>query len=83
MLSKTFFANKSISSILARKHGYSSTKIAAASAAPVQVTQTKLIIDGKLVDSVSGKKFQTIDPRTGKPIASIAEADALGICINA
>jgi acyl-CoA reductase-like NAD-dependent aldehyde dehydrogenase len=33
------------------------------------------IIDGKLVDAVSGKTFHTIDPRTEQPICEIAEAD--------
>ncbi|CAI9100306.1 OLC1v1037279C1 [Oldenlandia corymbosa var. corymbosa] len=36
---------------------------------------TKLFINGNFVDSVSGKTFETIDPRTGDPIARIAEGD--------
>ncbi|KAI4350872.1 hypothetical protein L6164_005279 [Bauhinia variegata] len=35
---------------------------------------TKLFINGHFVDSVSGKTFETIDPRTGEVIARIAEA---------
>ncbi|XP_042975404.1 aldehyde dehydrogenase family 2 member C4-like isoform X2 [Carya illinoinensis] len=36
---------------------------------------TKLFINGEFVDSVSGKTFETIDPRTGKVTARIAEGD--------
>jgi len=42
--------------------------------AAVKVTQTKLVIDGKLVNSVSGKTFDTLNPATGAKIATIAEA---------
>ncbi|XP_061366499.1 aldehyde dehydrogenase family 2 member C4-like [Gastrolobium bilobum] len=34
---------------------------------------TKLFINGDFVDSISGKEFETIDPRTGEVIARIAE----------
>ncbi|KAL5079680.1 hypothetical protein RYX36_008101 [Vicia faba] len=34
---------------------------------------TKLFINGQFVDSLSGKEFETIDPRTGELIAKIAE----------
>ncbi len=34
----------------------------------------KLFIDGKFVEARSGKKFQTIDPGTGAPIATVAQA---------
>lgn len=43
--------------------------------APVAVKYTQLFIDGSFVDAVSGKSFQTYDPRTGEVIASVAEAD--------
>ncbi|KAG2718517.1 hypothetical protein I3843_03G216300 [Carya illinoinensis] len=36
---------------------------------------TKLFIDGEFVDSVSGKTFETIDPRTEEVIARVAEGD--------
>ncbi|OAY27330.1 aldehyde dehydrogenase family 2 member C4 [Manihot esculenta] len=36
---------------------------------------TKLFINGEFLDSVSGKTFETIDPRTGDVIARIAEGD--------
>lgn len=36
---------------------------------------TKLFINGEFVDSVSGKTFETIDPRNGEVIAMIAEGD--------
>nr|AFK35637.1 unknown [Lotus japonicus] len=42
-------------------------------ALPVTVKFTKLFINGDFVDSVSGRTFVTIDPRTGDVIASISE----------
>ncbi|KAL4584951.1 hypothetical protein LXL04_009564 [Taraxacum kok-saghyz] len=42
----------------------------------VRVNYTQLLIDGKFVDSASGKTFPTLDPRTGEVIAHIAEGDA-------
>jgi len=45
------------------------------SAANVKVRQTKMLIDGKWVDSVSGRTFETINPTTGQPIANVAEGE--------
>ena len=58
----------------------SSTTTAATSAKkaaklPVKIRQTKLLIDGKWIDSTSGKTFDTINPATGDVIARVAEAD--------
>ncbi|KAM4125234.1 hypothetical protein ACB094_01G293500 [Castanea mollissima] len=36
---------------------------------------TKLFINGKFVDSISGKTFETIDPRTEEAITRVAEGD--------
>ncbi|PON94535.1 Succinylglutamate-semialdehyde dehydrogenase [Trema orientale] len=36
---------------------------------------TKLFVNGEFVDSVSGKTFETIDPRNGEVIAKVAEGD--------
>ncbi|KAK6941534.1 Aldehyde dehydrogenase domain [Dillenia turbinata] len=36
---------------------------------------SKLFINGEFVDSVSGKKFETIDPRSGEVIAEVAAGD--------
>ncbi|PRQ45486.1 putative oxidoreductase [Rosa chinensis] len=36
---------------------------------------TKLFINGEFIDSVSGKTFETIDPRTGEVITRVAEGD--------
>ena len=44
-----------------------------AKASATKVTQTKLIIDGKLVNSVSGRTFDTINPANGKVICAIQE----------
>jgi aldehyde dehydrogenase (NAD+) len=43
--------------------------------AHVKVKQTKMLIDGKWVDSHSGKTFDTINPATGEVIARVAEGD--------
>lgn len=43
---------------------------------PIKVKYTQLLIDGQFVDSASGKKFPTYDPRTGEVIANVAEGDA-------
>ncbi|XP_051126612.1 aldehyde dehydrogenase family 2 member C4-like [Andrographis paniculata] len=40
-----------------------------------QIKFTKLFINGQFQDSVSGKTFETIDPRTEEVIASVAEGD--------
>src|SRR3954471_11661539 len=40
---------------------------------------TKILIDNKWVDSISGKTFETINPATGDVIASVAEADAADV----
>jgi aldehyde dehydrogenase (NAD+) len=42
----------------------------------VRIPQTKLLIDGKWVDAVSGKTFETRNPATEELIAHVAEADA-------
>jgi aldehyde dehydrogenase (NAD+) len=41
----------------------------------VKVKQTKMLIDGKWVDSSSGKTFETLNPATGQVIAHVAEGD--------
>lgn len=43
--------------------------------APPEVRQTKLLIDGNWVDSVSGKTFATLNPATEEVIAQVAEGD--------
>ncbi|KAL1561429.1 Aldehyde dehydrogenase 2 member C4 [Salvia divinorum] len=40
-----------------------------------QVKFTKLFINGEFVDSISGKSFETIDPRSEEVIAKVAEGD--------
>src|SRR5215472_11221991 len=45
----------------------------------VKVSATKLLINGKWVDSVSGKTFPTINPSTGEVITHVAEADAADV----
>src|SRR5437660_3122128 len=42
----------------------------------VKVRQTKMLIDGKWVNSVSGRTFETINPATGAVIANVAEGEA-------
>jgi aldehyde dehydrogenase (NAD+) len=43
------------------------------------IKQTKILIDNKWVDSVSGKTFETINPATGEALAKVAEADAADV----
>jgi len=52
------------------------TAVAETPIAPPSVRQTKLLIDGKWVDSISGKTFATINPATEQKIADIAEGGA-------
>ena len=49
--------------------------IATETITPPKVADRKLLIDGKWIDSASGKKFETINPATGDTICHIAEAD--------
>src|SRR5947207_4427621 len=73
-------ATKTLSS---KKHGTKSngngaTRITLpAPARPsVRVRQTKMLIDGKWVGSVSGRTFETINPATCEVIANVAEGEA-------
>ena len=43
--------------------------------APPKVADRKMLIDGKWVDSVSGKTFETVHPATGDTICQVAEGD--------
>ena len=38
----------------------------------------KLFIDGEFVDASDGKTFETLDPGTGMPVATVAQAGARG-----
>jgi len=44
-------------------------------AAKVKVRQTKMLIDGKWTDALSGRTFETINPATGETIAHVAEGE--------
>ena len=52
------------------------TVVSEPTSSKVQIKQTKMLIDNKWIDSVSGKKFETINPATGEVLANVAEADA-------
>ncbi|HWE04165.1 MAG TPA: aldehyde dehydrogenase family protein [Tepidisphaeraceae bacterium] len=52
-----------------------STGAVRASVAQPQIRQTKMLINGNWVDSVSGKTFETLNPTNGQPIARVAEGD--------
>jgi aldehyde dehydrogenase (NAD+) len=45
----------------------------------VAVSATKLLINNRWVNSVSGKTFATINPTTGEEICQVAEADAADV----
>jgi aldehyde dehydrogenase (NAD+) len=49
------------------------------SESPIAIQQTRLLINNQWVDSVSGKKFETINPATGEVLAQVAEADAADV----
>ena len=44
-------------------------------AAAAVTPRNKMLIDGKWVDSASGKTFETVNPATGQPITSVAEGE--------
>ena len=46
-----------------------------------EVKPGKLFIDGKWVDAVSGKTFETLNPATGKPLTTVAEGDRADIAL--
>lgn len=56
-----------------------SKKSKTSTGSPVKVRQTKMLIDGKWRDSLSGKTFSTINPATEEKIADVAEGDAADI----
>lgn len=41
--------------------------------------ETRMLIDGKLVDAQSGKKFETVNPKNGAVIAAVPLGDAAEI----
>ncbi|MDJ0797051.1 MAG: aldehyde dehydrogenase family protein [Calothrix sp. MO_167.B12] len=45
----------------------------------VKIGPTKLLINNEWVNSVSGRKFETINPSTGEVICDVAEADAADV----
>ncbi|MBF2008329.1 MAG: aldehyde dehydrogenase family protein [Chlorogloeopsis fritschii C42_A2020_084] len=45
----------------------------------VKIGPTKLLINNEWVESVSGKRFETINPATGEIICDVAEADAADV----
>ncbi|MDJ0696643.1 aldehyde dehydrogenase family protein [Mastigocoleus sp. MO_188.B34] len=45
----------------------------------VKIGPTKLLINNEWVESVSGKRFETINPATGEVICNVAEADAADV----
>lgn len=47
--------------------------------APPKVANRKMLIDGKWIDSQSGKTFETINPATGDTICQITEGDQADI----
>src|SRR5436189_1377300 len=46
---------------------------------PPKVSTQKMLINGKWVDSVSGKTFPTLNPATGETICEVAEGDRADI----
>src|SRR5215467_12653823 len=52
---------------------------AAAIEPKINISATKLLINGKWVDAASGKTFPTVNPSTGEVITQVAEADAADV----
>ncbi len=46
---------------------------------PVKIGPTQLLINNEWVNSVSGKRFETLNPATGEVICDVAEADAVDV----
>ncbi|HEU5311670.1 MAG TPA: aldehyde dehydrogenase family protein, partial [Candidatus Eisenbacteria bacterium] len=44
--------------------------------APLLASGGRLLIGGEWREAASGKRFQTLNPATGEPIADIAEGDS-------
>lgn len=53
--------------------------IATGSKQQVKIGPTQLLINNEWVESISGKRFETINPATEEVICDIAEADALDV----
>ncbi|KAL5063191.1 hypothetical protein RYX36_024928 [Vicia faba] len=74
-ISRSVFSSSLFSRGLSRVCKYSSD--ASSIEEPIkptfEVDHTQLLIDGKFVDSASGKTFPTLDPRNGQVIAHVAE----------
>jgi len=55
------------------------TAVSAPTENRVAMPATGLLINGQWVESVSGKRFKTVNPSTGEPICDVAEADAADV----
>jgi hypothetical protein len=64
------------SSIRPKSNGATRTVARAIKLPDVRVRQTKMLIEGKWVNSVSGRTFETINPANGETIAHVAEGEA-------
>ncbi len=53
--------------------------MATAAISPPQVSDQKMLIDGKWVQSASGKTFETLYPATGDTICRVAEGDTADV----
>ncbi|MCC7350910.1 MAG: aldehyde dehydrogenase family protein [Phycisphaerales bacterium] len=49
------------------------------SKSPVKIRQTRMLIDGKWINSTSGRTFETINPATGQVIANVAEGESVDV----
>ncbi|KAI3997723.1 hypothetical protein MKX01_040696, partial [Papaver californicum] len=78
LLSRSFLATSSVRSSTGGKEAFSRFSTSVATEEPitpnVEVKHPKFLINGQFVDSVSGKTFPTLDPRTGEAIANVSEA---------
>ena len=56
-----------------------SEKAKAPTELPVKIRQTKMLINGKWVNSTSGRTFETINPCNGEVLANVAEGEKVDV----
>src|SRR5687767_14642341 len=72
-------SNKSVGSRGAAPKANGKSNGKSAARLPVKIRQTKMLIDGKWLDSTSGRTFETMNPATGEVLAHVAEGEAADI----
>src|ERR1700691_2788230 len=71
--------SSSIAQVRQKDDKFMATLVSSPTETGVAMPTTKLLINGQWVESISGKRFSTINPATGEPICDVAEADAADV----